>query len=198
MQEAVLSIQAIVDFLGRRNPTQLQRLQTEFPGSAQLLSPGKRLGVAEARPGDLLRELANATLSDAKAEGTALARRLRDKAKLSSRLRLFSSIVSALSSGTLVAAIAKGSIDFALVNGVIVFLASAVALGAQYVEDYMGGQKSLRELRDAVTTQVLQVAEVDAEFRLMSARNDFSEIEPLIRKLNVALASFRVTELTLQ
>ncbi|WP_256819022.1 hypothetical protein [Pseudomonas putida] len=114
---------------------------------------------------------------------------------MSARLRLAGAVVSSLSSGGIIAALTQGSTRTALVSGCIAFGSSCFTLVAQYIEDYAGGQQSLKDLRERVATHNTCIWEVEAELKLMAALNEFSGIEELVRKLNVAVAAIRQAQL---
>jgi hypothetical protein len=194
-ETAILSIQSIVDLLNRRNPDALTRLQSEYPSYKSALEPGKKLGDESHPSSQMLKDLARMTIAVAKEEGLATSQTIQQRFHISARLRLAGAVVSSLSSGGIIAALTQGSTRAALVSGCIAFGSSCFTLVAQYVEDYSGGQQSLRELRERVATHTTCIWEVEAEFKLMTALNEFSGLEGLVRKLNVAVASIRQAQL---
>jgi hypothetical protein len=197
-ESGVVAVQAIVNLLNRREPAALAELRARFPSQANLLEPGKRLGPEAAAESEMLKELARLTIVVAKTESETVSQKVRRRIRMSSRLRLAGAMVASLSSGGLVAALSQGSTAVALVSGCIAFLSSSFTLIAQYLEDYSGGKNSLRELRDRVMAHVADTYEVDAEFSLMMTQSDYSGLETLIRKLNVALSSLRQIQMAVE
>ncbi len=192
---AILSIQSIVDLLNRRKPDALARLQSEYPSYRSALEPGKKLGDDSRPSSQMLQDLAQQTITVAKEEGLATSQRIQRRFRMSARLRLAGAVVSSLSSGGIIAALTQGSTRTALVSGCIAFGSSCFTLVAQYIEDYAGGQQSLKDLRERVATHNTCIWEVEAELKLMAALNEFSGIEELVRKLNVAVAAIRQAQL---
>ena len=193
---APVGIQAIVGLLARRQPEALARLQEQYPTERVLLTPGKRLGNEPEPSRPMLEDLARITIALAKMEGLATSEAIRKKIRTSSRLRFGGTVVSALSSGGVVAAATQGSSRAALFSACVAFASAIFILAAQYVEDYAGGKGSLREVADKVGAIVGQTYEAEAEFGLMAALNDFNGLEALIRKLNVATSAIRQAQLT--
>lgn len=193
---APVGIQAIVGLLARRQPEALARLQEQYPTERFLLAPGKWLGDEPEPSRAMLQDLARITIALAKMEGLATSEAIRKKIRTSSRLRLGGTVVSALSSGGVVAAATQGSSRTALFSACVSFASAIFTLAAQYVEDYAGGKGSLREMADKIGTIVGQTYEAEAEFGLMAALNDFNGLVALIRKLNVAISAIRQAQLT--
>lgn len=194
-EKVILSIQSIVDLLNRRRPDELTRLQSKYSSYRSALEPGKKLGNEPQPSLQMLQDLVRLTITIAKEEGLATSQTIQQRFHISARLRLAGAVVSSLSSGGIIAALTLDSTGAALVSGCIAFASSCFTLVAQYVEDYAGGQQSLKELRARVATQISEVWEVEAEFKLMEALNEFSNVEVLVRKLNVAVASIRQAQL---
>jgi hypothetical protein len=192
------SIQAIVDLLHRRSPAALGELREKYTAYEASLVPGKHLGVESPPPEEMLKDLARASISAATEEGLSLSQKIRHKISVSSRLRLAGSLISSVSSASLVAALFRDATRAALAGGVVALVSSSFTLVAQYVEDFAGGQKSLREFREQVIAQVTETQQVESDFKLMVALQDFSQLEALIRKLNVAVASIRQIQLSVE
>ena len=105
---------------------------------------------------------------------------------------------SALATGRFLAAALANATRTALARAATAFIATAIGLVQQYMEDYAGGANSLRERLDTALKGALSVTEAEGEWRLMTARNDFSALEPLIRNLNGTIAANRQIELALE
>lgn len=191
VEQRSVVIHPIVDLLGRRRPEILKEIQAKYPSYAEMLRPGKMLGTSNHSQASLLIELAFSTIGIAKQECNdtyqLVARRLRSSA----RLRFGGAIVSSASSGGLVAALIQEATQIAIIVGALAFLSSGFTLVAQYIEEYAGGQNSLREMRDRLVRHVAESGEIEAELRLMEIRGAFEDIESLIRKLNALIASVR-------
>lgn len=190
-----LKVQAIVDLLGRRQPELLSQIRSSHPTYSGILQPGKVLGSECPAKNHLLVDLVVATIGLAKKECTDTYQLVSNRLRVSSRLRLGSGIVSSTSSGGLITALMQGASEVALVAGVLTFLASGFILVAQYLEDYSGGDGSLKTMRDRVVDSISEAAEIEGEVRIMELRNDFVEVEPLVRKLNSLIASVRQVQL---
>ena len=199
---AELPIQAIVDLVSRTDPARLAALRLAHPASANRLQPGKMLGERDgadsSTPPPLLAALADAALGKAQAQSTALVARIRQRQRRLGRLRLASALVSALATGGFLAAALADATRTALASAATAFIATAIGLVQQYMEDYAGGANSLRERLDTALKGALSVTEAEGEWRLMTARNDFSALEPLIRNLNGTIAANRQIELALE
>jgi hypothetical protein len=189
------SFQAIVDLLNRRKPELLSQLREKYPSEADVLQPGKLLGVDAGTQNEMLRDLAEATIRIAKQECEEVFQLVSRRLRTSSRLRFAGAVISSASSGGLVAALTQGAPRIALATGTLAFISSCFTLIAQYVEDYAGGQNSLRELRERVMGHVAAATEVEAELKLMNIRGDFVGLENAIRKLNLAIATMRQIQL---
>src|SRR5258708_4359327 len=193
-----IPMQFIVDFLGRRNPAALPELRARYPNQQNFLEPGKHLGDATISPStELLNDLAAVSIVEASSEGNQLSQKIRRKLLISARLRLAGSLSSAISAAGIIGALVVGARQVAMMTAIISFASATFTLLAQYTEDFVGGRKSLREMRDKVAEQSAEIFSVDAEFKLMRARRDFSAIEEMIRRLNVSMASMRQIELAL-
>jgi hypothetical protein len=191
-------VQAIVDLLSRVSPGVLGNLRARYPSYHGLLEPGKKLGPNTGPPEELLKELGQASIADAVGEGTALSQRLQKKIRLSARLRLAGSLVSSIASANLVVALVRDSPRLVeMSSAVIAFVSAGFTLMAQYVEDYAGGQKSLKDSRERAITLVTEARELESEFKLMVALNDFAALVPLVQKLNVAIAELRKIQLAM-
>ena len=103
-----------------------------------------------------------------------------------------------MATGRFLAAALANATRTALARAATAFIATAIGLVQQYMEDYAGGANSLRERLDTALKGALSVTEAEGEWRLMTARNDFSALEPLIRNLNGTIAANRQIELALE
>jgi|GEM_PF-3585299 len=199
---AELPIQAIVDLVARTDPARLAALRLAHPASAARLQPGKilgeRLGADGSAPPPLLAALADAALGQAQTQSTDLVARIRQRQRRLGRMRLASALVSALATGGFLAASLADATRAALASAATAFIATAIGLVQQYMEDYAGGANSLRERLDTALKGALSVTEAEGEWRLMRARNDFTALESLIRNLNATIATNRQIELALQ
>ncbi|MBC7938528.1 MAG: hypothetical protein H7Z19_01995 [Chitinophagaceae bacterium] len=84
-----------------------------------------------------------------------------------------------------------------LVGAVVAFAASALTAAQQFMEEYAGGAQSLRERLDSVLKSAPVATEAEGEMRLMQVRDDFADLDSLIRKLNAAIALTRQIQLAM-
>lgn len=193
--DQVVNVEALVDLLDRRQPALLEAIRERHAAYKNMLQPGKMLGAVEDPKGRMLADLLATTVGVAKQESSITYQTVSRRLKTSARLRLGSSIVSATSSGGLIAALMHGTPSQALVAGVLAFVASAFMLVAQYVEEFAGGKDSIRAMRDRVVTHIAESAEVECELKLMEIHGNFDGAVPLIRRLNALVASLRQVQL---
>lgn len=190
-------MQAIVDLLERKAPEQLARLREAYPLAAAQLAGGKRLGDAQAPAAPLLSALADAAVAQARQEAQAVVRTITSRQRRFALLRMIGALVSSLATGGLLAAVLGNARQAMLVGAVVAFVASALTAAQQFMEEHAGGAQSLRERLDAALKSAMVATEAEGELRLMQVRNDFADLDALIRKLNAAVATTRQIELAL-
>lgn len=194
----VLNIQAVVDLLDRRAPAVLNEIRDKHHQYQEILRPGKMLGEPEQAEDHLVADLLSSTVGLAKQESELTYQLVSRRMKTSARFRLVSSIVSATSSGGLIAVLLHGRPEQALIAATLAFASSGFLLVAQYVEDYAGGKDSLRTTRDRVVSFMAEAVQIEGELRIMQVRGAFDEAVPLIRKLNTLVASVRQVQLAIR
>ncbi len=197
VEQTPINIQALVDLLNRQQPDTLSEMQQRYPDQTGLLQPGKRLGNEPAVYDKLLVDLLISSISSAKQECHQAYHQVSSRLKSSARFRLGSTLLSSAASGGLVGALLQGASQVALAAGILTFLSSSTLLIAQYIEDYAGGQKSLREIRDRVVAFMTETTTVEGEIKIMELRGTWKEAETLVRQLNAVVAAIRQIQLTM-
>jgi hypothetical protein len=169
----------IFDVLRRRRPDLTASLIRQYPELKGPLEGRRTLGEADAKLPDkaVAGELMKAALLEAKADLNEVLAVLSRRARLLARLRLGAGAISALSSAGVVAALVVGKDARAqLITALVAFLASLTGLVSIYIEDFSGGDGSIRRLKESMSTQVRQLSEVEGQFRLAVAFDDVTKI----------------------
>lgn len=196
LDSIALDIQALVNLLSRLRPELLDQICAKHPGYTETLRPGKLLGQDSASQSQLLVDLAMSTKGLVKQECLSIYNLLSARLRGSVRLRLIGSAIATVSAGALIAALTQGIPKLVLAFAVLTVFAAAFMLVGECLEGYFGRQRGLREMQDRLLKNLLEVADVEAELRLMEFRGNFDGIEPQIRKLNtVAITSQQIQHL---
>lgn len=168
----------IFDVLRRRRPDLTASLIRQYPELKGPLEGRRTLGEADAKLPDkaVAGELMKAALLEAKADLNEVLAVLSRRARLLARLRLGAGAISLLSSAGVVAAVVGKDARAQLITALVTFLASLTGLVSIYIEDFSGGDGSIRRLKESMSTQVRQLSEVEGQFRLAVAFDDVTKI----------------------
>jgi hypothetical protein len=147
-------------------------LKTALEGSRTLGGNGEDSG----RDAEVATEIATAGLAEARRDLNEVLAVLTRRTKTLARLRLAGGVISSVSSVGMIAALLGSSFRAQISSAFIAFLASMLALIAGYIEDFSGGDGSVRRLRELMTNQVRRLAELDGEVKSALAMNDKSKI----------------------
>jgi hypothetical protein len=179
----------VFDVLRRRRPDLATSFTQRYPELRDAFEGRRILGDAgspSATSGAAI-EVAKAVVVEAKADLNDVLGVLNRRTKSLARLRLAAGIVTALSSaGMLVTILGKDARAQAVAAGVA-FFASLLGLIGGYIEDFSGGDGSIRGLRDKMTSEVRQLAEIEGKFRLAFALNDLSNVSSGLAELSKLL-----------
>jgi methyl-accepting chemotaxis protein len=188
-----LSVGSLVDMLARKAPLDLQHLRERYPQYTRILEPGRVLGDTEESHVDyaLLLDLAMKSIALVKEEAEVALGGLRRRLRASMRLRLGANLVSSMAAAGLMASIFASQKTASIVSAIVTLIASTLSLLAQYFEDFAGGQNALRDLRERLSRNMVELSEADGELRLIVATDSRDELVPLIRKMNTAVANLR-------
>ncbi|WP_446811023.1 hypothetical protein ACH50O_05500 [Methylomonas sp. 2BW1-5-20] len=196
LDSIALDVQALVNLLSRLRPELLDQICAKHPGYTETLRPGKLLGQDNASQSQLLIDLALNTNGLIKQECLSIHRLLTARLQGSGRLRLIGSTIATVSAGALIAALTLGIPKLVIAFAVLTVFATAFMLVGECLEGYFGRQRGFREMQDRLLKNLLEVADVEAELRLMEFRGNFDGIEPQIRRLNaVAVTTQQIQHL---
>jgi len=195
--ERDVPVQAIVDLLDRSEPEALARLRSSFPDALIQLTPGQRLGDADPSPSTLLLALAESSVGRARQEAEALVRRITRRQKRLALFRLLGSVVSALATGGLLAALLGDARQVALAGAVVAFVAAVLTAGQHCLEELAGGAQTLRDRLEGALRHAMTATEIEGELRVLALRGDEAAVRELVRRLNAAIAGMRQIDLAL-
>jgi hypothetical protein len=187
--------QAIGDALRRRRPDALNALIQSFPVLQDSLANRRVLGAentpaSSATPRGLL-ELASLSSAEAHKDLDEVLSKLTRRARALARLRLGSGVISTVVTAGLIALL-LGPNKYAQISTAIVgFLASVLALASTYLEDFSGGEGSIRRLRDALSGQVRALSETEGRVKIAQVRSDEIELIDILKSLNGILAEIQ-------
>lgn len=179
-----LDIQALVSLLSRQRPELLDQICAKHPWYTETLRPGKLLGQDDQTRIELLVDLSNSTIGPAKQECLDNYQIIGDRLRGSARLRLLGSAAATVAAGATIAALTRGNPQIVLACAVLAVFAAAFLLIGECLNGYFGRQRRLREMQNQLIKNLLEIADVQAELRLMEQCGNFDGIETQIRKLN--------------
>lgn len=183
-----LQLDAIRDALRRRHPDQLAELDARFPGLQLGSGPRRTLGTtpAPAAPGNVL-ALAQLAAEEAGDDLRETLGVLQSKTRLIGRLRLVASVATALASASMVALV-LGNERGTLIVAAVSLGGSLIGLYLGYVEDFSGGEGSIRQFRDALANEQRRLALASSELRLGEVTGEESHALVALKEINGVLA----------
>jgi hypothetical protein len=185
-----LQIDAIRDALRRRRPDQLAELDTRFPGLKLRDGPRRTLGngddASPATPGRVA-DLARLAAEEAEADLRETLAVLQGKTRLLGRLRLVSAAATAIASASMVALV-LGNDGGTLLVAAVSLCGSLISLFLGYLEDFSGGEGSIRQFRDGLANEQRRLVLATAELRLGDVTGDDALALAALKEINAVLA----------
>ena len=185
-----LQLDAIRDALRRRHPDQLAELDARFPDLQLGSGPRRTLGTtpapAPAEPGNVL-ALAQLAAEESTSDLRETLAVLQSKTRLIGRLRLVASVATALASASMVALV-LGNERGTLIVAAVSLGGSLIGLYLGYVEDFSGGEGSIRQFRDALANEQRRLALASSELRLGAVTGEESHALVALKEINGVLA----------
>lgn len=200
-----IDLNAIKDALRRRQPDRLAELDTRFPWLEVSAGPTRTLGHKGGAQSNATTSRDLVGLARIAAEEAAKDLRdtlgfLQKRARMISRLRLAAGAATVIASASMIALV-LGNDRGTLLAAVISLGGSLIGLFLGYVEDFSGGEGSVRQFLDtlaneqrrlALATSELRLSEVvDAEKHALVALKEingvFAEVQFVRAKLGLAI-----------
>lgn len=185
-----LQIDAIRDALRRRRPDQLAELDTRFPGLKLRDGPRRTLGSGDdaspATPGRVA-DLARLAAEEAEADLRETLAVLQGKTRLLGRLRLVSAAATAIANASMVALV-LGNDGGTLLVAAVSLCGSLISLFLGYLEDFSGGEGSIRQFRDGLANEQRRLVLATAELRLGDVTGDDALALAALKEINAVLA----------
>lgn len=178
-----LNLTATEDALRRRNKSSLKQIASKYPGLGLKVDFERQLGESKK---DLsgARELANVAILEAKEDLSELHVYLAGKVRTLARIRLIAAIATTLSSASVVALIV-GQERGQLFAASVTLAATLIGLSLVYVEDFSGGDGSLKQLRDKMVDETRNLTTLAGELRLAEKLKDDEGVVEVLRKTNI-------------
>jgi hypothetical protein len=185
-----VQLDAIKDTLRRRRPEQLSDLEARFPGLDLAAGPRRKLGTgaeaAEPPPGNLI-GLARLAAEEAANDLRDTLAVLQSKTRLIGRLRLLAAAATAIASASMVA-IVLGNERGSLLVAAVSLGGSLIGLFLGYIEDFSGGEGSIRQFRDGLANEQRHLALATADLRLGEVTGKEDHALAALKEINGVLA----------
>lgn len=182
---------AIVEVLARGAGNELDHLRKKYPDEQDLLHPTVKMGgqVPKAKRVAVYRDLGTAGLKEARRSATAILAALPARAQRAKSMKLWSSIIAAVTSAGVVSSALVGAREATVISAVISFLATAIGLVAAYVETPLFGEGGLADL----VNECLTIEHEGSGLQIVFARPDATEDElaQAVAKVNELCAKLR-------
>jgi hypothetical protein len=189
--QSVSDFSAIADALRRRKPEAVKVLQEKYPGLQSVLDKKRILGapLASAMPGGRgagngLLELAEMSSEEAHTDLDEVLQKVTARARTLAQLRMVSGVVSAITTGGLIALLLGTNREAQVAAAVIGFLSSMLALVSSYLEDFSGGDGSNRRLRESLIEQVRKLADARGRIRVARATSNDGDVLGILQAIN--------------
>lgn len=180
----------VFDVLRRRRPDLVSALSARYPELESAFEGHRKLGTGESverQTADAATEIATASLFEAKHDLNDVLGVLTKRTKILARLRLAGGLISSISSVGMIAALAGSNFKAQMSSAIVAFASSTFVLLTGYIEDFSGGDGSVRRLRELMTTQVRRLAEIDGQMKSAFALNDKGKILSGLTEISAVL-----------
>lgn len=131
-----------------------------------------------------LLELAEMSSEEAHSDLDEVLQRVTARARTLAQLRMVSGVVSAITTGGLIALLMGTNRTAQVGAAVIGFLSSILALVSSYLEDFSGGDGSTRRLRESLVEQVRQLADARSRIRVARATANEGDVMGILQVIN--------------
>ena len=133
-------------------------------------------------------KLARASAVAAQEDLSDVHSKLVSRARLLAKIRLTSGAISSLSSAGLLAFMVSKNVPAQLPTAVAAFAAGLFGLVSTYLEDYSGGDGSVRRLREVISVQVRRLAEANGQINMAEALQDQTKVVAALGAINEILS----------
>lgn len=178
-----LNLTATEDVLRRRNKPVLEDIAMRYPGLGLHANIKRPLGEAKTDL-DGVGELANVAVKEAREDLSDLHAYLANRVRMLARIRLVAGITSTISSASVIALL-LGKDSGQTIAASITLISALVGLCLVYVEDFSGGDGSLRDLREKMIEETRKLAILMGDLKLAEKIDDREGVIEVLRKTNV-------------
>jgi hypothetical protein len=180
--------------LRRRQPDLVTGLTALYPNLESALEGRRPLGpevaaeaAQDAGATAAATEIAKAALVEARKDLNEVLAVLTRRTRTLARLRLAGGVITSISSAGVIAALIGSNFTAQISSAMVAFASSMLALVAGYIEDFSGGDGSVRRLREQMTTQVRRLAEIGGEIKVALAQSDTAKIFSALTEISAVL-----------